>query len=59
MGKSALLFNFIKAYAIDGIEDCLEEVISAAVGWGKREARKAGKARKARKGNILDLYLFQ
>jgi hypothetical protein len=39
MGKSALLFNFIKAYAIDGIEDCLEEVISAAVGWGKREER--------------------
>ena len=25
MGKSALLFDFIKAYGVDGIEDYLEE----------------------------------
>ncbi len=27
MGKSALLFDFIKAYGVDGIEDYLQGVI--------------------------------
>ena len=40
MGKSALLFDFIKAYAVDGIEDYFEGVICCGCRMG--EERKAG-----------------
>ena len=39
MGKSALLFDFIKAYMVDGIEDYLGGGFAAAVGWGGEKGK--------------------
>jgi hypothetical protein len=44
MGKSALLFDFIKAYGVDGIEDYLEGMICCGCRMGEKRGEKGGKS---------------
>jgi len=44
VGKSALLLDFIKAYAADGIEDYLEEMICYSSWMGEKRGEKGGKS---------------
>jgi hypothetical protein len=40
MGKSALLFDFIKTYAVDWIKDYLEGVICCGCWMGEKRGEK-------------------
>jgi hypothetical protein len=44
VGKSALLFDFIKAYGVDGIEDYLEGMICCGCRMGEKRGEKGGKS---------------
>ena len=53
MGKSALLFDFIKAYAVDGIEDQLEGGVICCGCWmGEKRGEKGGTGETSEKGQL-------